>query len=409
MELFDDIILEQWNAELNVEESLQHLDEKESLMSEYIQEGVPSSLTELNKHKSDVDKNKTISRQAEIRKIIRTHVTGNNLVIHHMNVHYKDGDKAVLYKEAFNLLKSLCEKIVSPDKFNRDYYRARKQFFDLVGVKNHDKRVIRFKEFHNHFETCIDVSWANAELHPYIVKPNTRFFHFSNNPNVTTLNPYHQSESGRFSRLFVYAKPRVYLFAVNEDNYNGNGKNRVTWASSTYGKYMYEYIPKPGDRFYIDKAENSFGKATPVFINTLKPLHVTSITKEELDNFSKSIGDGSPDKRFKSKYVKKPPISDKQKLINEIDKKYNDIKSQIQKELLMYDKRIKNGYDVSDLKDLDEDFDFYVKRVNTLKSKITKTYPDNEIVSQRLARFDALIEKINVQRKLFKKRIQSRT
>ena len=417
-EIFDNILYEQWDAEFKVQEALDSVEEKELLMSEFITESAPSALRELKNKKNTVAENEDISKQQAIQKLIRSKISDHKtLYMNSLEIRkYKYGE------EAYDLIRSLCEQLINEDPTAfKKIYMARKKFFNIIGIKNGDKRVLVVRKGHG-FEYEIDISWEAAELHMYKRTPSTRFFHFSKEGGLTHLDPTAYTPAGKFANDFIYPKPRVYLFAVDESNYNGTGKSRVTWAKSTYGSHIYEYIPSPMDKFYIDKAEDAHGKGQPVFINTLSSLKVKEITNEELYEFSKSQGDGKPDSRFTKHKIFKPNVSTKQHVHDIIElvvkkcdqtlasvvKSYNDELSRGSNFILTKHGSYDNFYTVlnQDFKGLKDTF------MRILREYLT--YIDQDIQSERdyaemriMSRLNHILSKAQTQYKLLIKRARS--
>ena len=110
---------------------------------------------------------------------------------------------------------------------------------------------------------------------------NKRFFHFSSNSNIQSLNPTHKNKHNGY----IYSKNRVYFLMIDQSTSQGD----IDDFKKNYGNNVYEYIPQKNDCFYIDTStifhfiNGIVDNFIPVFIETENPLQITKIDDLELE------------------------------------------------------------------------------------------------------------------------------
>lgn len=187
---------------------------------------------------------------------------------------YPEKDYNMTYKYVEQQLKKFTDdKIYSIQQLRS----AKKNLFDLFGVGHPDEKVLIT---YPPISLAITFKIINIRQHK-LFKPssNTRFIHFSPQSSITSLSPTICSRDfGSVKHTYVYPTSRCYFWAIDMDKVP---EPAISYAYSTYGDNVYEYIPKSSDRIIVDESENKrYPGMTPVFIETDSSLTVKPVSGE---------------------------------------------------------------------------------------------------------------------------------
>ena len=208
---------------------------------------------------------------------------------------YTDDDKRVVYKYLMKIVSDL-EKLRDTNQFGK-FNKAKHDILRMVGKETDEERVvfdIRFIDPYNSkrnkyalprkiygINKCAIIGFSSVENQVFKPFSKTRYFHSMDKPMTgTSLNPSHKAKDGP-----VYPSDRVYFIAYNCTN---SEPTELDLDPGFRVSRYYEYIPKKGDVFYIDKEYHNYDSTRKmVFINTKKSLPVKDVTNEILENSSK--------------------------------------------------------------------------------------------------------------------------
>ena len=208
---------------------------------------------------------------------------------------YTDDDKRVVYKYLMKIVSDL-EKLRDTNQFGK-FNKAKHDILRMVGKETDEERVvcdIKFIDPYNSkinryalprkiygINKCAIIGFSSVENQVFKPFSKTRYFHSMDKPMTgTSLNPSHKAKDGP-----VYPSDRVYFIAYNCTN---SEPTELDLDPGFRVSRYYEYIPKKGDVFYIDKEYHNYDSTRKmVFINTKKSLPVKDVTNEILENSSK--------------------------------------------------------------------------------------------------------------------------
>lgn len=208
---------------------------------------------------------------------------------------YTDDDKRVVYNYLMKIVSDL-EKLRDTNQFGK-FNKAKHDILRMVGKETDEERVvfdIRFIDPYNSkinryalsrkiygIDKCAIIGFSSVENQVFKPFSKTRYFHSMDKPMTgTSLNPSHKAKDGP-----VYPSDRVYFIAYNCTN---SEPTELDLDPGFRVSRYYEYIPKKGDVFYIDKEYHNYDSTRKmVFINTKKSLPVKDVTNEILENSSK--------------------------------------------------------------------------------------------------------------------------
>ena len=187
---------------------------------------------------------------------------------------YPEKDYNMTYKYVEQQMKKFTDdKIYSIQQLRS----AKKNLFDLFGVGHPDEKVLIT---YPPISLAITFKIINIRQHK-LFKPssNTRFMHFSPQSSITSLSPTICSRDfGSVKHTYVYPTSRCYFWAIDMDKVP---EPAISYAYSTYGDNVYEYIPKSSDRIIVDESEGKrYPGMTPVFIETDSSLTVKPVSGE---------------------------------------------------------------------------------------------------------------------------------
>lgn len=208
---------------------------------------------------------------------------------------YTDDDKRVVYNYLMKIVSDL-EKLRDTNQFGK-FNKAKHDILRMVGKETDEERVvfdIRFIDPYNSkinryalprkiygINKCAIIGFSSVENQVFKPFSKTRYFHSMDKTMTgTSLNPSHKAKDGP-----VYPSDRIYFIAYNCTN---SEPTELDLDPGFRVSRYYEYIPKKGDVFYIDKEYHNYDSTRKmVFINTKKSLPVKDVTNEILENSSK--------------------------------------------------------------------------------------------------------------------------
>lgn len=186
------------------------------------------------------------------------------------------------YQMAYDYIKPIFDELRDPQQIHSDNFRSlKKKLFDLTGIGRPESHVITIVD--KPLPGSVSFNIIQKKQNSLYKRTNkTKFVHFSNANNLSTLRPTGSSKVFNGHR-YLYPNFRCYLWAIEGESIPGY---MIDYAREVYGKHIYQYTPKTSDKIVIDMSESKrFPGCTPVFIETDKPLSVKDITNDiDIDN-----------------------------------------------------------------------------------------------------------------------------
>lgn len=277
----------------------------------FFQEGYPQALTQKQK---TAEKMKSSGDLSEIKSTVRKFIKPSGEIRlpdpEHQRIKYgKRTPKEYTndsYKKAYEYVKPIYNEFVDSQQISPGHNRsAKKQLFDICGIKDPDQHVIVIPDH----KWGNDISFSiikKKQCHLYKVTKNTRFIHFSDN-QLSSLIPTCKSRPFN-GHCYIYPTSRCYFWAIE----GTPSLAMVQYAHLTYGDEIYEYKPKATDKFYIDQSDsNRYPNCTPVFIETKDSLSVTKVTNIVDDSFFQEYTSSKQRNRQKKFLKEKNFVPDK--------------------------------------------------------------------------------------------------
>jgi hypothetical protein len=360
----------------------------------FFQEAYPSDLKKAQVEKDAIKKSGDMTI---IKKIVRA-CTDNNGHTHLPKISKGNFNRLGVpahikkmnpdeYQMAYDYIKPILDELRDPQHFHTDCFRSlKKKLFDLTGVGKPESHVI----------TIIDKPPGSVSFNIIQKKQNrlykrtnkTKFVHFSNANNLSTLYP--TSESKVFNgHKYLYPNFRCYFWAIEDESIP---KYMIDYASEVYGKHIYQYTPKTSDKIVIDMSESKrFPGCTPVFIETDKPLSVKDITNDiDISNNNDVSHNVDNDAKGVTTSTKQSIIQDENRKVLEEFKSIEYAVMHHMNNFIHMKESTKNADNYRKLYNkIEENIEFDLGLITSKKTKCSEHYPN----AKNINLFDDLLKR----------------